>query len=431
MRGSTPRDIVVFALGLLLVPPAVLLLVEWLAALVGERVWRVVHVLFVAGLAALIAAPGGEAGRRQHRRVAGRRGRPRWARPRPSSTSASSAVRSFLTILMPAPLVFAALFLFHSPVEQARLRATSADREVGARRRPRSRSSFIVFDELSTASLLDASEEINAERFPNFAALADDATFYREATTVHAFTEHAVPAILTGSSRAGRASDLRRPSGRTSSPCSATATGCAFASRSRTCAPLRLCRPTLLTSSRTRIDSLVSDSSIVYLHVILPRALRRGLPPVDQTWQDFRGLAVGPADGGGSGSGRLSRSARRCAGSSRSFARSALGRSPSCTFSSRMFPGSRLPLRESLPRRHAVARSRASPTASGTDDAVPDHAVPNARYLLQLGFTDHALGLVLDRLRKTGRLRPARSSSSWPTTASASSRAGRGGTRPT
>ena len=53
-RGSTGLDVVLYAVGLVLVPPAVLLLLEALAGLAGER-WRdALHLVFVAGLAALI-----------------------------------------------------------------------------------------------------------------------------------------------------------------------------------------------------------------------------------------------------------------------------------------------------------------------------------------------------------------------------------------
>ena len=39
---------------------------------------------------------------------------------------------------------------------------------------------------------------IDAARYPNFARLARDATWYRNATTVADYTERAVPALLTG-----------------------------------------------------------------------------------------------------------------------------------------------------------------------------------------------------------------------------------------
>ena len=56
----------------------------------------------------------------------------------------------------------------------------------------------IIFDEFSGMTLLDQERQIDAVRYPNFARLARTAAWYRNASTVHARTSHAVPAILTG-----------------------------------------------------------------------------------------------------------------------------------------------------------------------------------------------------------------------------------------
>lgn len=58
---------------------------------------------------------------------------------------------------------------------------------------------ILVFDELPMASLLDRSGGIDAERWPNFARLADTSHLFSNATTVGFTTERAVPALLTGS----------------------------------------------------------------------------------------------------------------------------------------------------------------------------------------------------------------------------------------
>jgi hypothetical protein len=56
----------------------------------------------------------------------------------------------------------------------------------------------LVFDELCGASLMNVDREIDADRFPNLAELSRQATWFRNATTVHTETEQAVPAILSG-----------------------------------------------------------------------------------------------------------------------------------------------------------------------------------------------------------------------------------------
>jgi hypothetical protein len=56
----------------------------------------------------------------------------------------------------------------------------------------------VIFDELSSASLIDRQRKIDSKRWPNFAALASESTWYRNANTVADQTTRAVPAIMTG-----------------------------------------------------------------------------------------------------------------------------------------------------------------------------------------------------------------------------------------
>jgi len=54
---------------------------------------------------------------------------------------------------------------------------------------------LIMFDEFPTTDLLGKHGRIDGTRFPNFARLAGDATWYRNATTVYDTTFSAAPAI--------------------------------------------------------------------------------------------------------------------------------------------------------------------------------------------------------------------------------------------
>ncbi len=68
---------------------------------------------------------------------------------------------------------------------------------------------MVVFDELPLTSLMGPGDQIDASRYPAFAGLAGDATWYRGATSVHDSTALAVPAILDGRyPRAGLRSDV-------------------------------------------------------------------------------------------------------------------------------------------------------------------------------------------------------------------------------
>ena len=57
---------------------------------------------------------------------------------------------------------------------------------------------MITFDGLCGMSLLNERHEIDSVRYPSFARLAQQSTYYRNATSVHARTSQALPAILTG-----------------------------------------------------------------------------------------------------------------------------------------------------------------------------------------------------------------------------------------
>src|SRR5262245_4923845 len=68
---------------------------------------------------------------------------------------------------------------------------------------------MVVFDELPLTSLMGPGGRIDASRYPAFAGLASDATWYRRATAVHDSTALAVPAILDGHyPRPGARSDV-------------------------------------------------------------------------------------------------------------------------------------------------------------------------------------------------------------------------------
>ncbi len=58
---------------------------------------------------------------------------------------------------------------------------------------------MVVFDEFPLASIIDGEGDLRSDLYPNFARLADDGTWFRNAVTVQQQTEHSIPAMLTGS----------------------------------------------------------------------------------------------------------------------------------------------------------------------------------------------------------------------------------------
>ena len=283
VRGSSRWEIVLFALAVVFLPPAALLLVEALAGLVSRKLREGLHVVFVGGLAAVVALQ---------------------VLKRATSLTSTEAllalavlagaaaallyvrlapIRSFLTVLSPAPLVFLALFLLVSPVSRLTL-AHGADvrlANVGAR----APVVMVVFDEFPVTDLLTADGEIDAERFANFARLAGESTWYRNTTTVSAGTTRAVPAIMTG-----RYARPGEPPVFAEHPRNIfTLLGGDYRMNVHEIATY-LC-PEELCEGRNReavpTASLASDVGIAYLHLVAPPRLEESLPPITSEWMNF------------------------------------------------------------------------------------------------------------------------------------------------
>ena len=104
-----------------------------------------------------------------------------------------SGFRSWVTVSSLGILVFPTVFIWQLHQfrrVEANLEGIAADHPVPI--------VMVVFDEFSGTTLLTEDQSVNSRRFPNFARLAEQATFYRNATTVHARTDISVPAIVSG-----------------------------------------------------------------------------------------------------------------------------------------------------------------------------------------------------------------------------------------
>ena len=198
-------------------------------------------------------------------------------------------VERFLTFLWPSIVVFPALFLLRPPVSDLLF----VERELPALRGGVSSDIpivLLVFDELPTSSLMDEHRQINAFRYPNFAALARDSHWFRNASTVAETTELAVPAMLTGRY------PKRIASGIAANYPENLFTWLGgdyrlnvFETATRIC-PEKLCSETMTTEGfEERIRSTIFDLGYVYLHVILPVDLSEDLPSVRATMRDFGG----------------------------------------------------------------------------------------------------------------------------------------------
>src|SRR6266511_3717222 len=97
--------------------------------------------------------------------------------------------------LAPEPLVFALLFATTSPSAKLLLpSASQASVKPAASTVKRPPIVMVFFDEFPLESLLDSSGHVDANVYPNFAKVAGQSVWYRNATGVSGYTPWAVPA---------------------------------------------------------------------------------------------------------------------------------------------------------------------------------------------------------------------------------------------
>jgi hypothetical protein len=192
VQGFHALDVVVFGIALLIVVPALAMGVELVAWLIHPRAEALVHQLFVIIFTFLVLA--------------------RALRSLPLTFAIVCALalavfagrvyslwqpaRLFLTVCAFAPILFVSLFLLKMPL--GALSATGSAAGTMPVIKARTDVVLVIFDEFAPTSLMKEDGSIDAVRFPNFAALAQSSTWYRNATTVSDATDWAVPAILTG-----------------------------------------------------------------------------------------------------------------------------------------------------------------------------------------------------------------------------------------
>ncbi len=379
-RGSTRWDVVVFALTLALVPPLLLLAIE---ALTPRRVRGLVHAIIVAGLVGLIVLQVLTEG---------------WAHGwlLVALAAAAGAIAAFLyartaaarlvlTVLGPVPLVFLGLFLFHSDAARLTFDAPATAEAAAPRAKVAAPVVFVVLDELPLNSLLGSDRRVDRVRFPNFAALARDATWFVNSSTVSEGTLQGIPALLTG--RYPRTGLLPRHDDHPNSLFTMLGGADMHVVETET----HLCPPELCANSAdsfgTRLGSLYADTSVVYLHQLLPEDLARRIPSVSNGWQDFWG--------NGLASSRPEQRFRRFLATLRPTRR------PALWYLHVLLPHS--PWRF-LPS-GARYDIRPAPGWSAAEIWTQNQAAVDQywqRHILQLGFTDHLLGELVARLRATG-----------------------------
>jgi hypothetical protein len=191
----TPVDVLVIAIGLVVVPPAVLVLVELAAGAASWKLRYWLHLAFVGLLCYLIAAYALRKGLSDPASFPITPVSLVFAAVAAAAYHALEGIRSFVTALVVAPALFLLLYLFTSSAAKVVFPSQVSPVAASAARTP---VVIVVFDELPVSSLMNGDHRIDAARYPTFGALAKTSTWYRDAITVHDFTRFSVPAILSG-----------------------------------------------------------------------------------------------------------------------------------------------------------------------------------------------------------------------------------------
>ena len=410
-RENTRGDILVLAFVLVFVPPLVLTGLEALATLVSDPLRRTIHGAFIGILVAVFALQlfkdlfdGTAALLIPLAALTGMAGAVAYAR--------TSGMPTALTVLGPAPLVFLGIFLLGSPV--SKLVLPGAEVEGSDIRIPgQAPIVMIVLDEFSGLGLLGPGHRIDPTVYPNFARLAGDSTWYRNATTVADFTGQAVPALVTGDrpERGAIPTAADHPEslftllgGRYSFDVTEPVTDVC---------PQRFCpaEATGRPPTGTRLRGLLSDLSLVVLHQVLPRDLESGLAPVDRSFGDFGHEAdssdlppsTPSARGAAAGFQALVALAERTQEFerfNRQLARAAPRRSLS--FLHVQLPHNPYSFLPSAQRYLDAPGHQLGLGANNEWESAPLARQSFERFRLQIGYVDRLLGQTLDRLRETG-----------------------------
>ena len=196
----------------------------------------------------------------------------------------SSVIRMFLTALSPAAVVVPALFLANPDIRGAVVGTDLAPIPAQVEHAPP--IVIVVFDEFPTSSLLNSEREIDRRRYPNFARLADDSTWFRNASTVSSETAWAVPAIVAGKYpiEPHAVPTLRYYPNNLFTMLSESYQMAVFGRFLQLC-PASTCTYDL--EVHDTLWDLTVDLAVVYMHVITPDSLAIRLPPIVGDWRGF------------------------------------------------------------------------------------------------------------------------------------------------
>ena len=414
-RGSSPGDIIVFALLVVVGPPLIGIGIEFLVGLASKPARQVVHLVFMALLTAL--------------------GVIQFLKDSFSSTvvllvlslalgallafgySRAEPVRSFLSVLSPAPLLLLLLFLLVSPVSDI---VTAGDAEAkdvkGGSNAP---IVFLGLDEFPGTSIMDAQGKIDAKRFPGFAELARSSTWFPNTHSIYDSTSRAWPAIMDGNYPV---KDKRLPTSADHPDSIFAILGKSHSmnvsEEATTVCPRDLCKDTRQDEPFVdRIKSMTDDLGLVYQHMVAPPAIEKKLDTVSETWGDFGGGGGGEGAAGGAGASPAPEADAKGDGGKKTLENLRGGRTerldewidsikdtrrPTLNFKHLLLP--HVPW-QYLPDGRTYSPAGTDPIPQISRQSYKDQGqvdVLQQRSLLQVGFVDSQIQRLIARLKKEG-----------------------------
>ena len=266
-RDATTADILLFAAVVTFVPPLTLWLIELAVSRFSEKARRVVHATFLGVLVVLLAIQVLKKG---------------FSIEGPINLVLSvilgvmvvllylrvDVVGMFLRFASLAPIAFALLFVFSSPVSNLVFPSDVSTVKVQPPKNAPS-TIMVIFDEWPTSSVVDAAGNVDPSQFPNLARLSNLGTWYRNSSSVSTATYYAVPALLTGNlPKSGDIPDASSHPQNLFTVFGQSYRMEAFESITRLC-PRSLC-PARSRGSSTGVSALLADARSAYRKMVSP-----------------------------------------------------------------------------------------------------------------------------------------------------------------
>ena len=342
--------------------------------------------------------------------------------------------RNFADVLTPAPLIILAIFIFFSSTSKLilpREEPNAIDVEI-TKPAP---VVMVVFDEFPLGSLLTPDDEVDPTRYPAFADLASNSTWYKNASATAAYTPLAVPAILSG--RTPNQDDLPIAADHPRNLLTLLGKSYRLAVKE---AATQICTEELCPDMEENTEGdgtgdLFSDLNVVSQYLLLPESMQNDLPDVSNSFGGFgettgedlseglEGLGTTGATGPTGETGTTT-PVRTGQGSARGLGRVFAAENAEdeidrvTDFNSKIRRGATKTLdlihieKPHYPWRHIPSGQRYSNLTSEWSGLLPNdgrwEAPPKIvdiglqRHLLEVGYTDTLLGLITDRLKETG-----------------------------